>query len=135
MRMDKGRRFTLKKEERVSGEKRIEHLFANGRSFVSYPLRVVYAACGECESDLPVSIFVSVPKKRIKSAVDRNRMKRLIRETYRLNKHLLPAETPTMPRLDIAFVYVKDELSDFGTVEKGMVKSLGQIAGKLKREG
>ena len=132
--MDNGLRFTLKKQERVSGEKRIEHLFANGRSFIAYPLRVVYVVRGKCESDPQLSIFVSVPKKRLKSAVKRNRVKRLIREVYRLNKHFfLNGVNPEMG-IDIAFVYVKNELSDFATIEKGMLKSSKEIRGNLKGE-
>ncbi|MDR1517236.1 MAG: ribonuclease P protein component [Dysgonamonadaceae bacterium] len=126
--MDKGLRFTLKKKERVSGEKRIENLFANGRSFIAYPLRVVYVVCDKSESESQVSIFVSVPKKRIGSAVNRNRLKRLVRETYRLNKHLLLSALRPETRVDVAFVYVKDELSDFAAVEKGMIKSLKEMA-------
>ena len=86
--MNEGQRFTFKKDERVTGVKRIEHLFAHGRSFISYPLRVVFVEqTMQDDSSRRVSVFVSVPKKKLKSAVDRNRMKRLIRETYRLNKH------------------------------------------------
>ncbi|MDR1742462.1 MAG: ribonuclease P protein component [Dysgonamonadaceae bacterium] len=126
--MDKGLRFTLTKEERVSGEKRIEGLFANGRSFIAYPLRVVYVVYDKCEAKTQVSIFVSVPKKRIRSAVKRNLLKRLIRETYRLNKYLLLSGLQSGMGIDVAFVYVKDEISDFATVEKGMLKSLKEIA-------
>jgi len=122
---------TFKKKERVTGEKRVEALFANGQSFVAYPMRVVFvetapvtetAFNGAQYSQLPpISILISVPKKRIKSAVQRNRIKRLIRETYRLNKHLIELSDN---RLDVAFVYVKDELSDYATIEKGMLKAL-----------
>ncbi len=130
--MDKGLRLTLGKEERVSGEKRIESLFANGRSFIAYPLRVVYVANDGSEN---VSIFVSVPKKRIKSAVKRNRVKRLIRETYRLNKFLLKDQLPEKSGLDIAFIYVKDEPAEYRTIEKGMLKALNELAGnRTKKE-
>ena len=123
--------FTFKKNERLTGEKRINHLFANGQAFVAYPMRVVFLiservieATDESKlNEIPsVSILVSVPKKRLKSAVKRNRIKRLIRETYRLNKHLLI--TGEGNRFEVAFVYVRDELSDYVTVEKGMLKAL-----------
>ena len=112
---------TFKKNERITGEKRIESLFSNGQSFVSFPMRVIFVKTASVADLPPVSILVSVPKKRIKSAVLRNRVKRLIRETYRLNKHLI---TIGDYRLDVAFVYVKDELSDYATIEKGMLKAL-----------
>jgi ribonuclease P protein component len=105
--MNKERRFTLKKEERIRNVKQIEYLFSHGQSFVSYPLRVVFV---EQEGVTPsqVSIFVSVPKKKLKSAVDRNRIKRLIREAYRLNKYTLDRSfLKENQTLAIAFVYLK----------------------------
>ena len=112
--------FSFNKAERVTGEKRIESLFSSGHSFVAYPMRVVFLKTEN--SALPlVSILISVPKKRIKSAVKRNRIKRLIRETYRLNKHRIELNDC---HLDVAFIYVKDDLPDCATVEKGMIKAL-----------
>ena len=119
---------TFKKNERITGEKRIQTLFSNGQSFVAYPLRVIFLKM-EVVADLPpVSALVSVPKKRIKSAVHRNRLKRLIRETYRLNKHCV---APADGRLDVAFIYLKDELSDYATIEKGMRKALNTLSNSL----
>ncbi len=121
----------LNKEEKVTGEKRIEALFSKGKSFVAYPLRVVYL---ETDFSLPssISILVSVPKKRIKSAVKRNRLKRLIREAYRLNKHYLNGVKKfESSHFDIAFVFVKDELTNYKTIEKGIKKGLMEIANKL----
>ena len=114
--------YQFKKNERITGEKRIESLFSNGQSFVAYPMRVIFVKTASVPDLPPVSVLVSVPKKRIKSAVQRNKIKRLIRETYRLNKHLITKEIDF--RLDVAFVYVKDELTDYATVEKGMLKAL-----------
>ena len=122
--------FTFKKNERITGEKRIESLFSNGQSFVAYPMRVIFAKSSSSDDLPPVSVLISVPKKRIKSAVQRNRIKRLIRETYRLNKHLITTEENC--RLDVAFVYVKDELSDYATVEKGMLKALKFLSEQTK---
>jgi ribonuclease P protein component len=121
--------FTFNKKERVAGEKRVETLFSGGQSFIAYPLRVVFLKMEPTE-DLPsVSILISVPKKRIKRAVHRNRLKRLIRETYRLNKHLIDIKDC---RLDISFIYVKDELSDYATIEKGMIKALNELTRRFR---
>ncbi|MDD4776888.1 MAG: ribonuclease P protein component [Fermentimonas sp.] len=130
--MDKEQRFYFKKEEKLTGDKRIEYLFAQGKSFVAYPLRVVYLE--KTSRDPAVhKILVSIPKKRIKSAVKRNRMKRLIRESFRLNKHILnDVPKDKFVYLEIAFVYVKDELTDFATVEKGMRKALTEIKNRLE---
>ncbi|MDD4696430.1 MAG: ribonuclease P protein component [Fermentimonas sp.] len=130
--MDKEQRFYFKKEEKLTGDKRIESLFAQGKSFVAYPLRVVYLA-KTSQNSVTQEILVSIPKKRIKSAVKRNRMKRLIRESFRFNKHILNDVLEVkFIHLEIAFVYVKDELTDFATVEKGMRKALSEIKNRLE---
>ena len=130
--MDKGQRFTLKKDERIRGSKRIEYLFVNGLSFVSYPLRVVFIEQSRVTSS-QVSIFVSVPKKKIKSAVARNRVRRLIREAYRLNKYIFDRNCLNENQmLEIAFVYLKNEMSDYETIERSVRKALKEIEKQLK---
>lgn len=134
--MVEGQRFTFKKEERVTGKKRIENLFAHGQSFLAYPFRIVFYEY-ECAAPEPVSVLISIPKKRLKRATARNRMKRLVKEAYRLNKSLIPAELLLdNHRIDVAFVYVKDELCGYDVVEKSVCKSLREISNKLmiKRE-
>ena len=125
--MNDGQRFTFKKEERVTGEKRIENLFTNGSAFIAYPFRVVFLET-EASTRFPLSVLVSIPKKRIRSAVKRNRMKRLVREAYRLNKHLFhDEEIPENYHLDVAFIYVKEELSEYETVEKAVRKTMNEL--------
>ena len=122
-------RFT--KEEKIVGENRIDSLFNEGKSFVAFPLRVVYLKT-ELSLSSPISVLVSVPKKRIKSAVKRNRIKRQVREAYRLNKHYLEALTESIDHhLDIAFVFVREELMEYSIIEKGMRKGLTEIANRL----
>ncbi len=132
--MVEGQRFTFKKEERVTGKKRMEDLFACGKSFLMYPFRIVFYEY-ECTASEAVSVLISIPKKRLKRATARNRMKRLVREAYRLNKGLLQSNLlPDNHRIDIAFVYVKDELSGYDIVEKSVCKSLREISNKLTIE-
>ncbi|WP_148038814.1 ribonuclease P protein component [Proteiniphilum sp. X52] len=120
-------RFRFTKKERVTGQKRIEELFARGRSFLSYPFRIVYLETMQNRT-IPLSILISIPKKRMKSAVDRNRMKRLTREAYRLNKHLfLSREREKDKHWDVAFVCVADKPCDYATVEKGMRKAMKEL--------
>ena len=80
------RRYTLSKEERLSWKRYIDLLFEKGQSFVAFPLRVVYLAVEE-ETLAPVSILVSVPKKKFRRAVKRNLIKRQVREAYRVRKY------------------------------------------------
>ena len=83
---DKKISYTFPKAEKLCGEIRTTRLFAEGRAFISYPFRIVYRLTDEI-SPAHVRILISVPKKKIKRAHGRNRIKRLIREAYRLNKH------------------------------------------------
>lgn len=122
---------TLHKSERLDRKKVIEKMFAGGsRSFSVFPLRVVYLPVEEL--DVPVSILVSVPKRRFKRAVKRNRVKRQIREAYRLNKHLLSdALSGSQTRLAVAFIYLSDELVPSSVIEERMKIALSRIAEKL----
>ena len=125
-------KFTFTKAERITGEKRVDAIFASGKSFISYPLRVVYLQ----HEQSPIhscSILITVPKKRIKKAGHRNRIKRLIRESYRLNKELVNDIEFGEQSLDIAFVYVKDTVSDYKEIQKGVKKALRQIAIRIKK--
>lgn len=80
-------KFTYPKHEKLKSRKQIEKLFTEGKSVSKYPLRLVYVEHENTE--VPFQISVSVSKKYFKKAVDRNYYKRLLRETYRLNQHLL----------------------------------------------
>lgn len=79
-------RFTLGKQERLKSKKLIGKLYEEGKVVKKFPLRMVYIQT-EHTSKFPVQVGVSVPKRNFKSAVDRNRIKRLLRETYRKEKH------------------------------------------------
>lgn len=79
--------YTYPKKEKLKSKKTIELLFSEGKSVAKYPLRLVYSATQNQEEKLLFG--VSVSKKHFKNAVDRNYYKRVLRECYRLNKHLL----------------------------------------------
>lgn len=105
----------------------------------AFPLRVVYMQVEKTEKSgadaalPPVSILVSVPKKRFHHAVDRNRMKRLVREAYRLNKHILwDAMADKNVRLVMAFVCITDTLPSFRAVNKSVVKVLNRIVERME---
>ncbi|WJS95708.1 ribonuclease P protein component [Flavobacterium johnsoniae] len=80
--------FNYPKNERLKSKTTIGLLFSDGKSVSKYPLRLVYRQAEE-NSEERTKIGVSVSKKYFKKAVDRNYFKRVLRETYRLNKHLL----------------------------------------------
>ncbi|MDD2243194.1 MAG: ribonuclease P protein component [Dysgonamonadaceae bacterium] len=130
--MEEGLHFTLTKKERITGKNKIDNLFTNGKSFLKYPLKIVYIEC-ESDSEYPASILISVPKKRLKLAFKRNKIKRLIREAYRLNKNTIVNDLLCSEKqINIAFVYVKDDLTDYETIERSMRKVLNELAVQLK---
>ena len=124
--------FTLKKAERISFQKEIDRLFKEGGAFISYPLRIVYLE-QKPFSGATVSILISVSKKRFKRAVKRNRMKRLIRETYRLNKaSLIQHYREKESGLLIAFLFIGNELCHRNEIETAMRKAFGILKEKTK---
>lgn len=81
-------KYTLGKQERLKRRKLIEKLYAEGKSLKSFPLRMMYLQTPHT-SDYPCQVGVSVPKRNFKLAVSRNRIKRLLRESYRLQKEIV----------------------------------------------
>ena len=79
---------TLGKQERLKSKKLIEKLYAEGESVKTFPLRMVFVQTAHT-SEFPCQVGVSVAKRNYKLAVDRNRLKRLMRETYRLQKEIV----------------------------------------------
>ncbi|SFZ90199.1 ribonuclease P protein component [Flaviramulus basaltis] len=80
-------KFTYSKKEKLKSKKLIDQLFTEGKSVSAYPLRLVYLP-STFEKDLIAKTGVSVSKRNFKTAIDRNHIKRLLREVYRLNKGL-----------------------------------------------
>jgi ribonuclease P protein component len=105
--------FTYPKNEKLKSKITIDLLFSKGKSVSKYPLRLVYV---ESDYGIPedsgqkIKMGVSVSKKNFKNAVDRNYFKRLLREAYRLNKHLL-VNTLDKPYAIMFFYQTKDRLS------------------------
>jgi ribonuclease P protein component len=101
--------FTYPKKERLKSKTVIGLLFSEGKSVSKYPLRLVYRQA-EADSEEKIKIGVSVSKKYFKRAVDRNYFKRVLRETYRLNKNLL-LDNLEQPYSLMFFYQTKDKLS------------------------
>ncbi|AWK03586.1 ribonuclease P protein component [Flavobacterium crocinum] len=101
--------FNYPKNERLKSKTTIGLLFSEGKSVSKYPLRLVYRQAEE-NSEEQTKVGVSVSKKYFKKAVDRNYFKRVLRETYRLNKHLL-LDNLNQPYSIMLFYQTKDRLS------------------------
>ena len=123
---------TLNKSERLCSKKLIERLFAGGnKSFPAFPLRAVYMTLEPEENTADASLLISVPKKRFKHAVKRNRVKRQIREAYRRNKHILldalqASEEPK--KIIMAFIWLDNKLHATEEIECKVKKLLHHIA-------
>lgn len=125
----------LTQAERIKSKLLIDKLFGGGgsRSLAAFPIRLVYMVIERGEHEPPASIMVSVPKRCFKRAVKRNRVKRQLREAYRLNKQLLwqrMAEKPGEQVL-MAFVWTDNQLHETAHVERKMRNLLTRLSEKL----
>ncbi|MGB5818788.1 MAG: ribonuclease P protein component [Saonia sp.] len=119
--MSKNSKFSFPKKEKLKNKKLIERLFQEGKSLSKYPLKLIYIKTTFSE-DVKIRAGVTVPKKNFKSAVRRNRIKRLMRESYRLNKHLVFNNIEG--NFAFLFLYLGKDLPSQQLVEESMVKIL-----------
>ena len=117
------------KNERLSSGKDIDKLFARGKKFSVYPLRIFWKIC-EKEELGEVKIMISVPKKIFARAVDRNLIKRRIREAYRQNKQILLNDEIIKKNLslEIAFIYNGKDIIEYHELESKVISVLQNIA-------
>lgn len=115
-------KFTFRKEERLSKEKHIQELFDKGSSFYLFPFKVLFMPNPDPEA-LHHQILISVSKRIFKRAVDRNLIKRRMREAYRLQKEFLPAGPP----LHIGYIYTHKEILLFDEMKRRMLLSFKKI--------
>jgi ribonuclease P protein component len=131
-------KLTFKKSEKLTSRIIIDMIFAKGSTLKKFPILVKYLEV-EFRDQERLKVVMSVPKRRIKKAVDRNRIKRLMREAYRLNraafKEMIIAEEKS---LALFFIYNGKENPDFTAIEvkiKLILKELSQVIGeKAKKE-
>ncbi|SEC48611.1 ribonuclease P protein component [Tenacibaculum sp. MAR_2009_124] len=124
-------RFTLGREERLKSRKLIGKLYEEGKSIKVFPLRMVYLQT-EHTSNYPAQVGVSVPKRNFKRAVDRNRIKRLLRETYRKEKHTVYSEA-NKPFVFMISYLAKDEWK-YADIELRMKKLLSNFITEINKD-
>jgi ribonuclease P protein component len=123
--------FRLPAKERIKSRKTVESVFSEGSTWSSFPLRAVYLLKKEQEGN--VQVAVSVPKKHFKKATDRNRIKRLLRETYRLQKNVLLEQVKERKLLlQLFFIYTGKEIPEYGNLELVMKKCLDSFCKKIQ---
>ena len=124
--------LTFQKDEKLCSQKLMGDLFLSGSSFLSYQLRIVWKIVEVLPTESPVQAGFSVPKKLFKHAVDRNRLKRMIRESYRLNKSALyESLKPTNARLALMFIYIGKEHLPYSKIQPAVSKAISKIAAQL----
>lgn len=128
--MSAAERFTLSKEDRICSKKLINELFTgNGRSMTAFPLRVVFMKRTIIDDQPRAAMLVSVPKRYFKHAVDRNRVKRQVREAFRRNKSMITQNlTDDHEAVAMAFVWLTNEKFPSSEVENRMVRLLTRIS-------
>jgi ribonuclease P protein component len=117
------KRFGFGRKEKLKSRKQIEELFFNGKNFSVFPLRVTYVFLPSEEAT--VQVGVTAGKRYFKKAVDRNRIKRLIREAYRLQKNdLLDVLSQRHQSCSLFFMYTDKTISSFSVIKEAMNKCL-----------
>jgi len=125
--MKVAKQFTLGKKERLKSRKQTELLFSEGKRFTIVPFRIYYSLYKAAKST--VQFGAGVSKRNFKKAVDRNKIKRLIREAYRLQKNIIKEKLEEKNyQLTLFFIYTGKELPDYYIVYDQTGKILDKLA-------
>ena len=122
----------LSKAERIYHRDDIRNLWSKGDSLVERPIRMVYLKL-EKDDTAPIQIMTVAPKKRYKTAVQRNRIKRLLREAYRLNKsNLIKTAEEQGIRIAIMFIFNGKDTITFEALQSKIILLLHRLESSLK---
>ena len=118
---------TFTKSERLHSRKLIDALFKDGESFFSYPFKVILLEIGKT-NQYPIQLLISVSKRNFKKAVDRNKIKRLVRESYRKNKSaLIEFRSNSEYQLLIGLVYTGKTILTYTEIERKIILILQRL--------
>jgi len=129
---------TFTKVERLCNKSLIDKLFTRGRSFFHYPFKVVFRyadANDKFSGTYPAKVLISISKRHFKRAVERNRIKRLVRESYRINKALLYKELEKRElKLTIGILFTGKAVPTYHETEKKIIEVIHRLILELKQE-
>lgn len=119
---------TFSKNERLCSKPLIDQLIQKGNSFNGFPFKIIWMEIQQSTS--PVKIVISVPKRKFKKAVDRNRIKRLIREAYRKNKHRL-IERIENKKIALLLIYTAKTIPEYTETEEKINQALIRLGNEV----
>lgn len=127
-------RFFFRKKEKLTSEKEIDQLFLKGKSSFLYPIKSIFLIA---DGDAPIcKVLVTVSKKNLKNASDRNLIKRRLREAYRLNSQQLKAKiVEKKVCVSLAFIYSSSKIIPYENIEPLVIKHLSNLAEKIEKRG
>ena len=127
--------FKFEKKEHLKSHKTITELFKSGDSFGMYPLRAVWKTAEQTEVNCPLQRSISVPKKRFRRAVARNRLRRQVREAFRLNKAAFIRNAPAgHAPIALMVLYTGVEALPYSTIQEAMARLLKRLAKEIRKE-
>lgn len=126
---------TFPKCEHLKSKSSIDKMFSKGKSVFVFPCKVYYTLSEDTEkASVPPQVLFSVSKRGFKNASDRNRIKRQLKESYRLNKSILNIDSPNARIESIAFVYVSRKKEPYAFIERKLKASLYRLSELIEGE-
>jgi len=124
--------FGYHKKEKLKSRTELQAIFATGKSFSVFPIKVFFIEKNNADVSIPVTAGVGVSSRHFKKAVDRNRIKRLLREAYRLEKQSLHQTVVAQSKsIAIFFLYIDKELPEYTLIREKMKESMEKLRKKL----
>ena len=122
--------FSFSKKERLKNKVEIESLFSDGNRFFEYPFNVIWKV--DSNSDSTLKMAVSVPKKKIPNATDRNKIKRLVREAFRKNKTIIQQALESKNvKLHLMLVYSQSNIKSISEIKDKISVTLQRLADQV----
>ena len=124
--------FGYHKKEKLKSRTELQAIFTTGKSFSVFPIKVFFIEKDTMGTSVPVHAGVGVGSKHFKKAVDRNRIKRLLREAYRLEKQRLHEVVSAQSKtISVFFLYLDKELPDYTLIRVKMKEGLEKLIKKI----